>query len=85
MDFAMWGTAAPAVSAAFLASFVEVVEAFTIVLAVGTFQGWRPALLGTLAGLVLLVGHVLVFGPLLSLILIHALQFFVGVPCSCLA
>lgn len=79
MNFAMWGTAAPAVSAAFLASFVEVVEAFTIVLAVGTFQGWRPALLGTLAGLALLAGLVLAFGPLLSLVPIHALQFFVGV------
>ena len=33
----------PAVSAAFLASVVEVVEAFTIVLAVGTFQGCQRA------------------------------------------
>jgi uncharacterized membrane protein len=69
----------PAVTAAFLASFVEVVEAFTIVLAVGTFQGWRPAALGTAAGLVLLAGLVLVLGPLLGLVPIHALQFVVGV------
>ncbi|CAH2404247.1 hypothetical protein MES5069_400187 [Mesorhizobium escarrei] len=34
------------VTAAFLASFVEVVEAFTIVLAVGVTQSWRPALMG---------------------------------------
>ena len=31
-----WSTASPAVSAAFLASIVEVVEAFTIVLVVAT-------------------------------------------------
>src|ERR1700736_3555507 len=37
-----WSTAAPAISAAFLASLVEVVEAFTIVLAVATLRGWRP-------------------------------------------
>jgi uncharacterized membrane protein len=69
----------PAIVAAFLASFVEVVEAFTIVLAVGTFQGWRPALLGTFAGLALLAGLVLALGPLLSFAPIHALQFVVGV------
>jgi uncharacterized membrane protein len=40
----------------FLASGVEWVEAFTIVLAVGLFSGWRPALTGTgLAGLALAV------------------------------
>ena len=36
-------TAAPAVGAAFFASLVEVVEAFTIVLAAGTLRGWRGA------------------------------------------
>ena len=41
-----WTTAAPAVGAAFVASTVEVVEAFTIVLAVATLRGWRPALVG---------------------------------------
>ena len=45
-----WTTAAPAVSAAFLSSVVEVVEAFTIVLAVATVRGWRPASLGALDG-----------------------------------
>src|ERR1700716_3735754 len=45
-----WTTAAPAVSAAFLSSIVEVVEAFTIVLAVATVRGWRPAALGAMAG-----------------------------------
>ena len=40
-----WSIAAPAVMAAFLASLVEVVEAFTIVLAVATLRGWRSAAL----------------------------------------
>jgi Ca2+/H+ antiporter, TMEM165/GDT1 family len=79
VDVATWGAAAPAVSAAFLASAVEVVEAFTIVLAVGTFSGWRPALLGTGAGLAVLACLILALGPLLGAVPIHALQFVVGV------
>ncbi len=69
----------PAITAAFLASFVEVVEAFTIVLAVGTLRGWRPALTGTAAGLALLVVLVLALGPLLEVFPIHAMQFVIGV------
>ena len=79
MDIATWATAAPAISAAFLASAVEVVEAFTIVLAVGTFSGWRPALIGTGAGLAVLAGLVLALGPLLGQISIEVLQLTVGV------
>ncbi|KFL29775.1 membrane protein [Devosia riboflavina] len=74
-----WATAAPAVSAAFLGSFVEVVEAFTIVLAVGTVRGWRPALVGTAAGLVLLAVIVLALGPVLDRMPLQALQFVIGV------
>jgi len=70
---------APTVTAALLASLVEVVEAFTIVLAVALTRSWRPALLGTGAALLLLVAIVLVFGPLLGLIPLHLLQFVVGV------
>ncbi len=73
-----WTTVAPAVSAAFLSSVVEVVEAFTIVLAVATVRGWRPASLGALAGLALLALIVIAFGPLLGLIPLGALQFAVG-------
>ncbi len=76
---APWSTAAPAVSAAFLASLVEVVEAFTIVLAVATFRGWRPAMLGTSAGLAALAGVVLLLGPLLDRVPLHALQLSIGV------
>lgn len=74
-----WATAIPAVSAAFFASLVEFVEAFTIVLAVATIQGWRPALAGTAAGVGLLTLLVLVFGPLLSQIPIAVLQLVIGV------
>jgi Ca2+/H+ antiporter, TMEM165/GDT1 family len=74
-----WSTAAPAVSAAFLASLVEVVEAFTIVLAVATLRGWRPAALGTAAALALLTGAVLLLGPLLGRIPIHLLQLVIGI------
>ena len=77
MDF--WTTAAPAVTAAFLASIVEVVEAFTIVLAVATIRGWRPAILGTLAGLGLLVVIVVALGPVLDQVPIHVLQLVIGV------
>lgn len=45
-----WVHAGPAVTAAFLGSLVECVEAVTIILAVGTVRGWRSALLGTAAG-----------------------------------
>jgi len=75
----IWSTAAPAVGAAFLASLVEVVEAFTIVLAVATLRGWRPAALGTAAALALLAGAVLLLGPLLNHIPLHALQLAIGI------
>jgi uncharacterized membrane protein len=64
--------------AAFLASFVEVVEAFTIVLAVGLTRGWRPALVGAGLAFLVLVALVAIFGPLLATIPIHLVQFVVG-------
>jgi uncharacterized membrane protein len=74
-----WSTAAPAISAAFLASLVEVVEAFTIVLAVATLRGWRPAALGTAAGLIVLASIVLLLGPLLDRVPISSLQLVIGI------
>ena len=74
-----WSMAASAVTAAFLASTVEVVEAFTIVLAVATLRGWRSAALGTTAGLVLLAGFVLLLGPVLDRIPIASLQLAIGI------
>jgi uncharacterized membrane protein len=72
-------TAAPAVSAAFFASLVEVVEAFTIVLAAGTLRGWRAAIAGTVAGLAVLALIVVALGPLLDQVPIHLLQLVIGV------
>jgi Ca2+/H+ antiporter, TMEM165/GDT1 family len=72
-------TAAPAVSAAFVASLVEVVEAFTIVLAAGTLRGWRGAIAGTAAGLVVLASIVVALGPLLEQVPLHLLQLVIGV------
>ena len=74
-----WTTAIPAVTTAFLSSFVEAVEALTIVLAVAVVRGWRPAGIGALAGLVLLALIVLALGPLLDRIPLHLLQVVVGV------
>ena len=66
---------------AFFASFVEFVEALTIVLAVGVTRGWRSAWLGTIAGVVLLTLLVALLGPALRLVPLHALQLVVGVLC----
>ena len=66
------------ITAAFLGSFVEVVEAFTIVLAVGITRSWHPALQGAALALAVLVGLVLIFGPLFALIPLSAMQFAVG-------
>ena len=74
-----WTADAPAISAAFLGSLVEAVEALTIVLAVATVRSWRPAGLGALAGLVLLAVIVLVLGPLISRIPLQALQLVIGI------
>jgi uncharacterized membrane protein len=74
-----WATTGPAVTAAFLASLVEVVEAFTIVLAVSTVRGWRPALIGTGCGLALLAVLIATLGPLLDRVPIHVLQLVIGV------
>jgi uncharacterized membrane protein len=72
-------TTAPAVGAAFVASLVEVVEAFTIVLAAGTLRGWRAAVAGTAAGLAVLALIVVALGPLLDQIPLHLLQLVIGV------
>src|SRR6266404_1079880 len=69
----------PAMTAAFLGSLVEAVEALTIVLAVATVRGWRPAGLGALGGLLVLALIVVVLGPLLNLVPLHLLQFAIGV------
>ncbi len=72
-------SALPAVTAAFLGSLVEAVEALTIVLAVATVRGWRLAGLGALAGLMLLALIVLALGPLLDHVPLNLLQLGIGV------
>src|SRR5271154_5289975 len=64
--------------ASFAASLVEAVEALTIVLAVGLARGWRPALAGAAAALVMLALIVALLGPLIGAIPIRALQGVVG-------
>src|SRR5438093_5893151 len=76
LSFAHAGTA---IASAFIASLVEAVEALTIVLAVGTVRGWRPALLGTASGVVILIGLVALAGSSLGAVPITLLQFGVGV------
>ena len=65
--------------ASFAASFVEAVEALTVVLAVGLARGWRPALTGAAAALAALALMVAVLGPLIGRIPLRALQAVVGV------
>ena len=67
-------------SAAFLASAVEFVEAFTIVLVVGVTINWRSSLVGALAAiatLALIVGTLGV--AIVQWVPIDALRLFVGV------
>ena len=52
--------------ASFAASFVEAVEALTIVLAVGLARGWRPALTGAAAAHAALALIVAALGPLIG-------------------
>ncbi len=74
------GTQWAVLAAAFLASTVEFVEAFTIVLVVGITINWRSALVGTAAAVVALVALVGVFGTaLVQHVDISILRFAVGV------
>ena len=73
-----WLHVGPSLTAAFLGSLVECVEAATIVLAVGTVRSWRSALLGTAGGLAALAALILTLGPALEAIPLGALQLAVG-------
>jgi uncharacterized membrane protein len=65
-------------AAAFLASAVEMVEALTIVLAVGVTRGWRSAALGVGTALAALAVIVVGFGPAITHLPIDALRLVVG-------
>jgi uncharacterized membrane protein len=64
--------------ATFLASAVEAVEAFTIVLAVGVTRGWRSTLFGVAAACAALAVVVAVLGPAVTSIPIQWLRVVVG-------
>ena len=70
--------------AVFIASAVEVVEAFTIVLAMGLSRGWRSALAGTAAAIVVLALLVSIAGVALrEYVNVAFLQFLVGTLLLC--
>jgi uncharacterized membrane protein len=71
-------TAAFLVASAFLASAVEMVEALTIVVAMGTTRDWRSALTGVGAAIVVLAAVVAALGPALRLVPISDLRLVVG-------
>jgi len=71
-------TAVFLVLSAFLASAVEMVEALTIVLAVGVTRDWRSALSGVGAATLSLAAIVAALGPALTLIPIDTLRLVVG-------
>jgi uncharacterized membrane protein len=66
------------IAAAFLASAVEMVEALTIVLAVGVTRGWRSALIGVATAVAALAAAVGALGPGLAHIPINDLRLVVG-------
>ena len=66
------------VGAVFLACAVEMVEALTIVLAVGHTRGWRSAFEGTGVALAALAALVAVLGPALVHVPLSALRLVVG-------
>ena len=61
-----------------LASAVEMVEALTIVLALGVTRGWRAPLQGAVAAIAVLAVLVAVLGPALEAIPIDVLRLVVG-------
>lgn len=70
--------AAPTATAAFLASLVEFVEALTVILAVGSVRGWRDALSGAAAALLVLAILTAALGPVLTMIPLRWVQVAVG-------
>jgi uncharacterized membrane protein len=66
------------VAASFLACAVEMVEALTIVLAVGVTRGWRSTAIGIVTALAALTVVVAALGPALSVLPIDGLRLIVG-------
>jgi uncharacterized membrane protein len=66
------------ISAVFLACAVEMVEALTIVVAVGTTRSWRSALEGVVVAVLALTVLVAIFGPALVKVPLSSLRLVVG-------
>jgi uncharacterized membrane protein len=66
------------VLAVFAACVVEAVEALTIVLAVGLSRGWKSAMQGVAAAVIVLAAIVAALGPALTVIPLNALRLIVG-------
>jgi uncharacterized membrane protein len=66
------------VGAVFLTCCVEMVEALTIVFAVGHTRGWRSAIEGSAAAIAVLAALVAAFGPALVSIPLNILRLVVG-------
>ena len=73
-----WIHAGPSMLAAFLTSAVALVEALTVILAVGTVRGWRDTLLGAAAAPGVLLVAVATFGAELARVAFGILQLVVG-------
>lgn len=73
-----WAHAGQAILPSFLASFVECVEALTVILAVGSVRGWRGALSGSAAAAAVLFFLVAALGSALTRIPLHIVQVAVG-------
>ncbi|MCB8876060.1 COG4280 domain-containing protein [Acidisoma silvae] len=78
MTHLAWTHIGPSILAAFLASTVEFVEALTVILAVGSVRGWRDALAGTAAALLVLLLLVCVLGSALTRVPLNVIQVAVG-------
>ncbi len=74
----MSGVEASLAVSVFLASGVEAVEAFTVVLALGSARSWSSALSGTAAALLVLAIVIAALGPALTVLPIGVLRLVVG-------
>jgi uncharacterized membrane protein len=74
----MSGAEASLAISVFLACAVEAVEAFTIVLAVGSTRSWSSALLGVALAAVVLALLVAILGPALTVLPFDVLRLVVG-------
>jgi uncharacterized membrane protein len=64
---------------AFAGSLIELVEILAVVLVVGSVAGWRNALVGAGSAVGLVVTVAFIVGKGLTLIPVHALEFFAGI------